>query len=66
MCVCVCGGGGGVWLYVCVCVCVCVAVCALNAFFYSMTTNVNIEGQNFALLLSNDHEYAEHSKIRLK
>lgn len=52
-----------------VCVCVYVTlrmhISSLNAFFYSMTTNVNIEGQAFASPLSNDHELAEHSKIRL-
>ena len=30
----------------------------ITAFFYSMTTNVNIEGQAFTLLLSNDSDHA--------
>ena len=38
----------------------------LMSFFYSMTTNVNIEVQAVASLLSNDHEHGEHSNIRLK
>ena len=45
-----CVGGGGVG--------VTVHISSLNAFFYSLITNVNFEGQAFASLLSNDREHA--------
>ena len=45
---CVCGGGVGVTVH----------ISSLNAFFYSLITNVNFEGQAFVSLLSGDREHA--------